>query len=153
VSFEAGGRPAARSSSFLHLQNTRCIFSSDMNTPAPIGAPDAAAVLTKAVLNAARMLGLRHRELAAVLGASEASISRLHTNRLIEPESKEGELALLLLRLFRSLDALVGGEESKARAWLNSDNTHLGGIPAKRIRRVEGLVDVVQYLDSMRGRL
>ncbi len=124
-----------------------------MNSPIPLGTPHPAAVLTKAVLNAARMLGLRNRELAAVLGASEASISRLSTNRLIEPDSKEGELALLLLRLFRSLDALVGGEESKARAWLNADNTHLAGIPAKRIRRVEGLVDVVQYLDSMRGRL
>jgi hypothetical protein len=124
-----------------------------MNRPAPLAAPDPAAVLTKAVLNAARMLGLRNRELAAVLGSSEASISRLQSNRLIEPETKEGELALLLLRLFRSLDALVGGEEAKARAWLHAENTHLAGIPAKRIRRVEGLVDVVQYLDSMRGRL
>lgn len=124
-----------------------------MNTPARLTAPDAAAVLTKSVLNAARLLGLRNRDLAAVLGASEASVSRLTSGRLIEPESKEGELALLLLRLFRSLDALVGGEEVKARAWLHAENAHLGGIPAHRIRRVEGLVDVVQYLDSMRGRL
>ena len=124
-----------------------------MNTPAPFPAPDPALVLTKAVLNAAQLLGLRNRELAAVLGSSEASISRLQTHRLIEPETKEGELALLLLRLFRSLDALVGGAEAKARAWLHAENSHLGGIPAKRIRSVEGLVDVVQYLDSMRGRL
>jgi hypothetical protein len=138
---------------FLQLQDLGCKISVDMSRAAPLSAPDPAAVLTKAVLNAARLLGLRNRELAAVLGASEASISRLSTNRLIEPDSKEGELALLLLRMFRSLDALVGGEEAKARAWLNADNTHLAGIPAKRIRRVEGLVDVVQYLDSMRGRL
>ena len=124
-----------------------------MNTRAPFPAPDPAQVLTKAVLNAAQLLGLRNRELAAVLGSSEASISRLQSNRLIEPETKEGELALLLLRLFRSLDALVGGAEAKARAWLHAENSHLGGIPAKRIRSVEGLVDVVQYLDSMRGRL
>jgi hypothetical protein len=72
---------------------------------------------------------------------------------VIEPATKEGELALLFLRLFRSLDALVGGEETKARAWLHASNAHLEGVPAERIRRVEGLVDVVQYLDSMRGRL
>ena len=124
-----------------------------MNTPAAFGAPDPAAVLTKAVLSAARRLGLRNRELAAVLGASEASISRLQTGRVIEPQTKEGELGLLLLRMFRSLDALVGGDEAKARAWLHAENTHLAGVPAQRIRRVEGLVDVVQYLDSMRGRL
>ena len=60
---------------------------------------------------------------------------------------------LLFLRLYRSLDALVGGDDDKARRWLNSENTHLGGVPADRIRAVEGLVDVVQYLDAMRGRL
>jgi hypothetical protein len=80
-------------------------------------------------------------------------VSRLSRGRLIEPSTKEGELALLFLRLFRSLDALVGGEETKARAWLHAENQHLGGVPAARIRGVEGLVDVVQYLDSMRGRL
>ena len=122
-----------------------------MNQPFPLPAP--AAVLTKAVLRAAEQLGLRNRELAQVLGSSEASVSRLSGRRAIEPDSKEGELALLLLRLFRSLDALVGGDTAKARAWLQAENTHVGGVPATRIRTVEGLVDVVQYLDAMRGRL
>lgn len=124
-----------------------------MNRPARAISPVPAAVLTKAVLAAARMLGLRNRDLAVVLGASDASVSRLSGGRLIDPESKEGELALLLLRLFRSLDALMGGDEAKARSWLRTENTHLAGVPAQRIRSVEGLVEVVQYLDSMRGRL
>ena len=93
------------------------------------------------------------RELAEVVGASEASISRLSGSRAIGPDSKEGELARLFLRMFRSLDSLVGGDETKARRWLQAENEHLGGVPAKLILRVEGLVDVVQYLDSMRGRL
>lgn len=124
-----------------------------MNRPSLAAAPQGAAVLTKAVRNAAQRLGLRNRDLAAVLGASEASVSRLSKGRLIEPGTKEGELALLFLRLFRSLDALVGGEEAKARAWLHADNQHLGAPPVERMRGVEGLVDVVQYLDAMRGRL
>jgi|SRR5688572_7975652 hypothetical protein len=124
-----------------------------MNRPAPLPQTDPAAVLTKALVAAARLLGLRNRELAVVIGASEASVSRLASGRLIEPQTKEGELALLFLRLFRSLDALVGGDEHQARSWLHAQNTHLGGVPAERIRQVEGLVDVVQYLDSMRGRL
>jgi transcriptional regulator with XRE-family HTH domain len=113
----------------------------------------AAQVLTKAVLAAAANLGLRSRQLAAVLGASEASVSRLQRGRVIEPASKEGELALLFLRLYRSLDALVGGDDAQARLWLRAQNEHVGGVPADRIRTVEGLVDVVQYLDAMRGRL
>ena len=116
-------------------------------------APAPGPVLTKATLNAAERLGLRNRQLAAIIGSSEASISRLQHGRLLEPDTKEGELALLFLRLYRSLDALVGGDDDKARTWLTAANVHLGGIPAERIRTVEGLVDVVQYLDAMRGRL
>jgi hypothetical protein len=115
--------------------------------------PDPAAVLASAVLSAAARLGLRHRHLALVLGSSEASISRLQRGRGIDPSSKEGELALLFLRLYRSLDALVGGDDERARAWLHAENTHLAAVPAQRILSVEGLVDVVQYLDAMRGRL
>ena len=119
----------------------------------PAGTPEPGPVLAKAVLSAAGRLGLRHRHVAAVLGSSEASISRLQTGRGLDPDSKEGELALLFLRLYRGLDALVGGDDEKARLWLHAENDHLGGIPADRIRTVEGLVDVVQYLDAMRGRL
>jgi hypothetical protein len=114
---------------------------------------DADSVLARAVLSAADRLGVRNKYLAAVLGSSEASISRLQHARSLKVESKEGELALLFLRVYRSLDALVGGDDAKARLWLHADNDHLRGVPAERMRTVEGLVDVVQYLDAMRGRL
>ena len=116
-------------------------------------APDPAAVLTRALTGAAHRLQLRNRHLAEVIGTSEASISRLGAGRTIAPDSKEGELGLLFLRLFRSLDALMGGDEVKARAWLRAENTHLGGVPGELMKRAEGLVDVVHYLDAMRGRL
>ena len=116
-------------------------------------APDPAAVLTKAVLRAADLLGLRQRDLAAILGSSDASVSRLSSGRTLDPKSKEGELALLFLRAFRSLDAMMGGDAEAARVWLNAENHHLAGVPAERMRTAEGLVHVVQYLDAMRGRL
>jgi hypothetical protein len=124
-----------------------------MTTPLVVSAPDAASVLTRAVLSAAARLGLRNRRLAEVIGTSEASVSRLSAGRTIDPASKQGELALLFVRLYRSLDALVGGDDAQARVWLHAPNAHLGAVPADRIRRVEGLVDVIQYLDAMRGRL
>ena len=124
-----------------------------MSHPALTTHPEPAAVLAKATLAAAERLGLRSRQLAGVIGSSEASVSRLRSGRGLDPASKEGELALLFLRLYRSLDALVGGDDVKSREWLHAGNVHLGGVPADRIRSVEGLVDVVQYLDAMRGRL
>ena len=116
-------------------------------------APDPAAVLGKAVLAAASRLGLTNRALAQVVGSSEASISRLSSGRGLNPDTKEGELALIFVRLYRSLDALMGGDDAKSRAWLHATNDDIGGVPAERVRTVEGLVDVVQYLDAMRGRL
>ena len=119
----------------------------------PSAGADPQVVLTKATLAAAERLGVRNRQLAAIIGTSEASVSRLSSGRTLDPESKEGELALMFLRVYRSLDALVGGDDIKSRAWLHAANDHVGGVPAERIRTVEGLVDVVQYLDAMRGRL
>ena len=110
-------------------------------------------VLARATLAAAARLGLRNRQLALVIGSSEASVSRLQVGRSLVPESKEGELALLFLRLYRSLDALVGGDDAHALAWMSARNDHLGAVPVERIQSIEGLVDVVQYLDAMRGRL
>jgi len=111
-----------------------------------------ASVLTKATLRAARLLGLTDAALGAVLGVSGASISRLGAGRrVIAVKGKEGQLALLFVRLFRSLDALLG-DTGSCRAWLHAPNAHLGGVPAELIRSVEGLVHVAQYLDAMRGK-
>lgn len=114
--------------------------------------PAANAVLTKAVAEAARLLDLSDRELAAVLGVSPASVSRLTRGlRTIEPASKEGELALLFLRVFRSLDGLLGGSREGARRWLRAHNHHLAGTPAELIATAQGLVRVTDYLDALRG--
>ena len=120
---------------------------------ADLQAPDPDVVLAKAVASAAGRLGLTNRELADVLGTSEASVSRIGRGRGLREGSAEADLGALFVRLFRSLDALVGGDEAKARAWFTAHNDHLGAAPADRVRTVEGLVDVVQYLDGFRGRL
>ena len=114
---------------------------------------DRGQVLTKAVRAVAEQLRLTQRELAAILGTSEASVSRLAHGRSIPYPSKEAELSALLVRLYRSLDTLVGGRPDKALAWFRANNVHLNGVPAVRAQSVEGLVDVLHYLDAMRGKL
>ena len=115
--------------------------------------PDQASVVSKALLRAAEALGLSSSELAEIIGASESTLSRVrnHKRGPIPLDSKEGELGLLFLRVFRSLDALVGGNEAHAKAWLHAENRHHGGIPLHRMKKIEGLVDVAGYLDAMRG--
>jgi hypothetical protein len=119
---------------------------------APRLSPSAPAVLTKATLRAAERLGLPQRVLCRVLGVSPASLSRLGRSRTIDPQSKEGELATLFVRLFRGLDSLVGGSDEKARAWLEAPNTHLRGVPVELIQSVQGLVRIIEYVDAMRAK-
>lgn len=113
--------------------------------------PSAGPVLTRAALRAAERLGLAQKDLASLLGVSASTVSRF-AQRPLDPRSKEGELAALFVRLYRSLDALVGGQDEAARSWLHSENTHLGGPPARLVQTVTGLVHVLEYLDAMRGK-
>lgn len=109
-------------------------------------------VLGKATKRAAALLGLNGRALSEVIGLSEPTISRIFNgDRGISPKSKEGQLALLLVRVFRSLSALVGDDNSKLKLWMGSRNNALNGVPAELIKSVEGLVRTRAYLDGMRA--
>jgi len=111
-------------------------------------------VLTKALITMASILQLTQKELSEIIGLSTATFSRLFNNSsvLIDPKTKEGQLALLLLRFYRSLDALFGGNANQCCLWLRSNNKHLNGVPLDLIKSIEGLVFVIQYLDAMRGK-
>jgi transcriptional regulator with XRE-family HTH domain len=125
-----------------------------LKTPRSSPLPGESTVLTKAVTRAATLLGLTQRQVAETLGLSGPTASRLFTGkyRLSPTRSKEWELAILFVRLFRSLDALWG-HEGTARAWLESYNTALGAPPRDLIKSAAGLVRVVDYLDHARGRV
>lgn len=117
-----------------------------------VTAPDKFMVLGKATMRAAHEMHLSNAALARVIGFSEPTISRIaNGSRGIDPSSKEGQLALLLVRLFRSLDPLVGGDPQKRQDWLRSHNKALNGIPATLIETPQGLVTALSYLDGMRG--
>lgn len=123
--------------------------------PRPIPRPaslEDGAVATKAVLRAAGKLGLPNRVLGSIIGVSEATVSRMGSGTyVLTPGDKPFELAVLVIRLFRALDAIVDGDEAVAAAWLRADNLALGATPLTLIQSVTGLVHVLGYLDARRA--
>ena len=110
------------------------------------------ALVTKAALRAAQRLGLSNKELARVLGLSESTVSRMSSGAYaLMPEQKPYELALLFVRLYRSLDSIVGGDQAVAKAWLRAGNSALGDAPLARIMSIAGLTETIAYLDARRA--
>lgn len=113
-----------------------------------LDAPDQRLTLAKALARAGKALGLSQEVLGQIIGRDR---SVLH--RGLDPASKAGELALLLIRAYRSLYVLVGGSQAEMRHWMHSYNHDTGGVPAEQVCSVQGLVTVVEYLDAMRGKV
>jgi len=133
-----------------------------MKTPLkPSAAPnrlrdaDRARVLTQAVAETARRLKLRSTEVTAIIGVSQPTASRLLNGKFQLAEgAKSWELGAHLVRLYRSLASMVGGDDELARAWLRSANKAFGGrTPLDAIRSVEGLVHACDYVDAHRARV
>jgi hypothetical protein len=109
-------------------------------------------VLSKAALRAAERLDLSSTALAKILGLSAPTITRMRQGSyVLEQGDKAFELAALFVRLYRSLDAIVGGDDKVAAKWLKSPNIALEEKPLNLIQKVTGLVDVLHYLDARRA--
>jgi transcriptional regulator with XRE-family HTH domain len=109
-------------------------------------------VLTSATVRAAERLQIKNAALARILGVSDSTVSRIRNKALfLERGDKPFELAILFVRLYRSLDSIMAGDDAVAADWLRNKNTALNGVPLELIQSVSGLVDVIAYLDARRA--
>ncbi len=106
------------------------------------------AVLSEALLNAGKALGMTQAQVGSVIGKDRTTL-----NRGLSPASKSGELALLFIRCYRSLYVLIGGKPDDMKHWMHTKNRHTGGTPAEQVQTVQGLNHVLEYLDAMRGKI
>ena len=111
--------------------------------------PDPNRVLGTAVLRAAERMGLSRNDLSGIIGRDRSSISRSG----IDPASKSGELAKILIRCYRALAVMVDDNQEQINEWLETPNSHTGGVPSEQLRSVSGLVAVNEYLDAIRGKV
>ncbi|TXS95928.1 DUF2384 domain-containing protein [Parahaliea maris] len=89
-----------------------------------------------------------------IVGVSTASMKNYSRGTAVLSSAKAVELALGLVRVYRSLYAIVGGNREQMQHWMETANSHLRGEPpAQLVQSYEGLALVNHYLDGMRGRL
>jgi len=115
--------------------------------------PDQKAVLCKAFFNSQHALGMTQEDLGRVIGLDRTTVSRLKSRGELDPRSKEGELATYLIRIFRSLYALMGGDQQAMKHWMHTLNHHLNGKPLDLVGHIQGLVRTLEYLDAIRGKV
>src|SRR6201986_5682200 len=85
--------------------------------------PEPRLVLTSAVMRAAALLEITQSALAQILGLSPSTVSRMANGAYtLDEQKKEWELGALFVRLFRSLDAVIGSNDPLARGWVPSAN-------------------------------
>lgn len=110
-------------------------------------------LVSKSVISAADTLGLNREELANAIGVSVPTIARMKNGAPV-PGHKPFELALLVIRIYRALFAVVGGEKESMKHWMCTPNEHFAGSPpSSLIQKVEGVSQLVWYLDAIRGRI
>lgn len=118
------------------------------------------ATLLKAVFETASRLGLSSAELAQILGLSRATVCRMRAAVAADAvvprpkmKSKTWELSIHLVRTYRAIHALVGGNDCDARLWFDGAVAGLSRQrPRDAVRSIEGLIRVEQYLDAFRAR-
>ena len=111
-------------------------------------------LLAAAVERAAGFWGLTNDTLGGILGLSPATVSRLrHGKWEFEAGSKPFELAQYLVRLFRSLDSMMGSDDAAARSWLTTRNVELDARPLDLMASIRGLMRVCDYVDAYRAKV
>ncbi len=115
---------------------------------------DRSLVLTEAVGRVATLWRLTNDQLGSILGLSPATASRLRSGGFVlDSSSKAFELGQYLIRLFRSLDAMMGSDDTASIAWLRTPNLDIGGRPIDLIRSIRGLTNVADYVDDFRAQV
>lgn len=106
---------------------------------------DARRVLATATQRAGHALGLSTAQTAAIVGCTLTDF----TNGL-DPQSEPGRRALILIRIYQSLEVLVGGDSQLLQQWMTGNNQGIQGVPSEQIQTPEGMATILSYLEAMR---
>lgn len=115
--------------------------------------PDARSVLAKALNRAQQHMGVDNQVMASILGINRTTLTRHYQSQGLDPRQNAGRLAAVVLRIYRAVFTLMGGDATNIRHWFDTRNQAFAGrTPVDAMQSIDGLVSVAQYCDAMRGR-
>ena len=106
-------------------------------------------VLTMALVNAARELGIADSELSEIVGVSVSTISDFRSEKacLIEGDPAF-EASVKLISIYRDLVAVLGSDGKYLSAWFHANNADLGDAPVNLASTADGISIVLRYLNE-----
>lgn len=106
-------------------------------------------IVAKALINTKLELSLTTDIVGLIIGADSSTINHIIQNKDM-PKNQVYEAAVLLIRLYRSLHARLGGDKGAMMHWLNSNNKDFNGEkPVDVIKSQTGLVEIVHFLEAI----
>lgn len=109
-------------------------------------------IVMQAYTTACHWFGLSKEESAKMLGVQRTTLNRKKLAGF-DTASKEFEIQVLFIKVYRSLYALLGGSQESMKEWMNDYNNHLNEVPKQLCFSLRGIVHVSDYLDAMRGKV
>lgn len=102
----------------------------------------------KSLIKAIKLMGLSKSDLSDILMTSESKLNKL-LNSGIESDSTNGQAALLIINVYRSLYGLSGNNKSFMHHFLYTENKYFDQRPIDTMKFLDGLVKVNDYLNAM----
>jgi len=106
-------------------------------------------ILTEASWKAAENLGLKPEQFLKILHLQCVDMNLSETTIVLDPDSKQGEIALILIRIYKAIFNLSGGDIEWIHHFLNSPNLLTGGIPIEQLESMSGLLSVLKTVESL----
>ena len=106
-------------------------------------------ILCLALFDAINKMGISTEELATITGMDDASKERLISMADLDMNTKSGELALIVIDIYRSLRKKVGADQENLQHWLRTENSGMNGIPVELMKDEKGLKQVLGYLEGI----
>ncbi|WP_075185898.1 antitoxin Xre/MbcA/ParS toxin-binding domain-containing protein [Teredinibacter haidensis] len=127
----------------------------------PSRIPNDSAIVANGLIEASRFLGITQDQLASAIGVSRATVARIKKSAssnlddaALASNGKPFELSLLLIRVYRSLYSILGGNQQAMKHWMSTPNLHLSNTkPVDLVQTALGLGQIIWYLDAMRGKI